>query len=579
MLISKFNKMIRNRLLWGIFAVIISISFVGLFTSSGGCEGAEQADAVVGTVDDLSVTQSELQRARFFTMLQLSLMMGRPFAGHTPEMMREFEDMSWRRALALKKAESLGLRVSNLEVVTHIEQDPMFSAEGRFQKRFYDQFADVFLRQVGVSRRQYDDYVRDEIMLEKLMRVLAVSTWIAPRELEQHLRTYTDLFTVQTVRFSPEPPTPVAEPDLAEIEAFFAEDPELFALPERVRVAYVSFMAEDYVEGLEVDEEDVENYYADHLAEFRRAKDEKEEDDRDQNGAPEWEDAYLPFEDVADDIRDRLRQRQALFAAMDAATDFVLRLVPKGRADAALGFNQVAGLDGLPVMETVPFDRFDPPAELSDVAPDVLARHAFRLEDNPSEYFSDAIAGETAAYVLALRERIPAGVPEIDEVLEDVRDALVGRRTETQALEHAVEVRRQIMATMLDEPSLSLGEAVAEHGLTALEFEAFSVFDAPEELEDMELLQAITACNPGEFTDLITGQQGTLKMAYVVEREPAEEMSRNMLRRQLGSNLYRHRSQMVFAEWQENLLQRLRKKTFEDQERDERDNMGRRPIL
>ncbi len=583
MLISKFNRMIRNRFLWGAFAVLISISFVGLFTADGGCEAVNEVEQIVGTVDNLSVTRNELQRSRFYTMLQLSLMLGRPFSGQTPEMEQEFEQMSWRRALVLKKAENLGLHATDREVMAYIEQEPMFSSGGVFQRRAYEQFAEGFLRRIGVTRHQYDDFIRDEIVMEKFMDTLAASVWISPQELERHLQTYTDVFTVQSTALTTNRLETTAVPELHELEAYYHENTNLFKRPAQLSVYYVSFPAADYLDQIAIAEEDVENYYTDNLWEFRRDRiDEARESDAFE---PDFESApdYRPFEEVADEIRRLLKERQALFAAMDAATEFVMKLVPGRGQEKGIPFLEAAAENQLNVEKTGPFSRERPPPEPADIDPDILMQHAGRLEDRPDEYFSDAVPGESAAYVLALRRRIPPGVPPMAEIIDEVRDAMVRGRRFAKLSEHAAEVRREMIDAMNEDPDLKFEAAAAAKGLATTSYEPFSLFNAPEALDHTDLLHAIAAGNAGEFTDPVAGEDGEkMLLAYVEQRESLDAMSRTMLRDQIREGLYRNRALQLFAEWQDDMLERLVKKQPEplaEGDEDPRTDMGRRPVL
>ncbi len=588
MLISKFNKMIRNRLLWGIFAVIISISFVGMFTADGGCGVANDADPIAGTVDDLTVTRNDLQRARFFTELQVSLMMGRPLTERSPEMVRELENMAWRRALALKKAEKLGLHATDMEVVSHIQEDPMFSEGGVFQRSLYDQFANLFLARIGFSRRHYDDFVREEVVIEKLVEALSASVWIAPRELEQHLQTYTDVFTVQGVSISTNRLEPVEIPGLSEIEAYYLENTNYFVRSERRIVDYAVFPVDDFTDDITIEAEEIEDYYTDNLHEFRRDGVTADVLEMDLEAFDEMatdvdsRSEYLYLDEVAGDIRERLARREALHVAMDAATDFVMELIPPRRDEKAVSFDEAASKAGVTVRRTEPMSRTDPSPSPHDIDPMTLLREVFGLEETPEEYFSNAVAGESAAYVLALREVIPAGVPPLEEIVDEVRDTMIGERMAVKLSEHADELRQAIITAMADDPDMTFADAVAGKNLETRDYESFSIFNVPPELENIDILNAISSRNARELTEPIAINGETRLLIYVAHRDPMDEMSRNMLRRQIRENLYYHRSQQVFAEWQNHLLERLEipERTLpEGEEPDAGRDMGRRPIL
>lgn len=579
--------MIRNRWLWGAFAVLVSVSFVGMFTADGGCGMADHADPVAGTVDDLTVTQQDLQRARFFTELQVTLMLGRPLTDRSPSVVRELENMAWRRALALKKAEKLGLYATDREVVARIQEDPMFSANGVFQRSLYDQFADFFLARIGISRRQYDQYMREEVVIEKLANAMSASVWIAPRELEQHLQTYTDEFTVRSIALSTNRVDPVGMPDRSEIEAYYLENSNDFAVAEQRVVDYVVFPAENFMDDVTIEREAIEEYYERNMHLFRRDGMSEDVLDMDLEAfdamatAFDPKSEYLYLEEVEDDIRKRLARREALFVAMDAATDFVMELIPPRRGEDPVTFDQAADAAGLTVHRSEPMTRMDAAPALADIDPMTLTRTVFELEKTPEEYFSNAVAGDAAAYVLALREIIPAGVPPLEQIMDEVSAALIRKRMADRLTDYAVALRRTMVSLLADDPEMTLDDALAEKNLESRSYEPFSIFNVPEALDHVEILNALSSRNAGEWTEPIAVDDETRMLLYVADREPIDEMSRSMLRRQINENLYHHRSQQVFAEWQDRLMDRLEKPdpVMRDEDPEPGRDMGRRPIL
>ena len=106
-LITRFNRMIRSKILWGIFAFIIAFAFVGASALSsarrpGGC-GSQPSTNVAGMLNGEEVSERELALARFF---ELGLRSNIPIP-------KELEDTlhrsAWRRLALLKTARQLGL--------------------------------------------------------------------------------------------------------------------------------------------------------------------------------------------------------------------------------------------------------------------------------------------------------------------------------------------------------------------------------------------------------------------------------------------------------------------------------------
>jgi hypothetical protein len=62
MFITHFNKLIRNKILWSIFATIVVMSFVLWTTQTGGSRAAQQVNRI-GKLDGKAVPDQEFQSA------------------------------------------------------------------------------------------------------------------------------------------------------------------------------------------------------------------------------------------------------------------------------------------------------------------------------------------------------------------------------------------------------------------------------------------------------------------------------------------------------------------------------------
>ena len=161
--------MIRNKILWGAFAVLISISFVFAF-SRGGCE-KDTSTRAAGRIYGEDVSPEELQAARFYELgLQRNVNL-------PPEAYGYLRERAWQRIAALKTADQLGITVSNSEIARAIQGDKTFLENGVFNK---DRYVTVVERQIGVTVGTFEEYVRQELMLQKLEQVSDAFVWTSP---------------------------------------------------------------------------------------------------------------------------------------------------------------------------------------------------------------------------------------------------------------------------------------------------------------------------------------------------------------------------------------------------------------
>ena len=166
MLISKFNKLIRNRILWSIFAFVVIVSFVGFFSNTGGCLG-DTGRQQAGRLGSTSFTDRNFRDARFQTSLGLRLMVGRNLDS-TSAIEREVDIQAWKRLSSLKIAEDLGLRTRDDEVVRAIQQDRQFAPEGAFDRARYKAFVSSVLHNMDADEALFEENVRQTLTLQKI---------------------------------------------------------------------------------------------------------------------------------------------------------------------------------------------------------------------------------------------------------------------------------------------------------------------------------------------------------------------------------------------------------------------------
>jgi len=193
MLISKFHRLIQSRLLWGIFLMIIVFTFVIWGTQMPGDIKEQQEANAAGKLDGQVVTQDEYRNAYFNVLMSFSLMMGRPITV-TDQIDKELRAAAWRRVAALRQAKALGLTAADKDVVAAIQQNPGFAPEGRFSQAHYNAFVQNVLAQLGFNELQFEEHVREEIILQTLRRMIQQMALVSPLEVQRTFRSLSDTF-------------------------------------------------------------------------------------------------------------------------------------------------------------------------------------------------------------------------------------------------------------------------------------------------------------------------------------------------------------------------------------------------
>ncbi len=545
MLITKFHKLIRNRLLWLGFLVVVVFSFViwGTQMPDAGTVGPNAA----GRLDGENISFEEYQQARFNTYLSIVLMTGRPIS-ITPEVEEELHNLAWQRIITLREAADLGITSSDDEVITSIRSfDFLRDDSGQFSQQAYDQFAQNFLTQLRAGKRDFEEHVRQEIIVQKFRSMVERLQLVSPTEITRTFDTLTDRFTVEYVAIEPslvEQDVQVSEED---IRAYFDNDPAAFTVPEQMVVKAAIFPVAEFAENVEVSDEEIEEYYDFNLDQFALPNEDEAQDTNTFSLTPT---EYRPLEEVREEIVAVVKERQAAVLATESANAFVQELSFQRKEGRGV-FDSLAATLDVEIVLTSPFSSRQVPVELAE-ADIELTRQAFNLTDDDDYYYSDPITYTNNVYVLGLVERQTERIP----AFEEVRDAAAAQAREfaifNALTEKAEEIRGSAVAGL--GAGLSFDEVMAEYSLIPVKPEAFTINS--EDIDPViasSLVRPLLVLNAGEVSEVVTGDRG-FYVGYVKEREVNQELSATAMRPQIVGTLRRQSAQVAFSELQKHLL-------------------------
>ena len=567
MLISKFHRLIQSRLLWASFLVIIIFTFVVWGMQSPGASKKAREEMSAGKLYGKYVSQEEFRSAYFNTYMSVVLMIGRPL-DMTKDLDKELRAAAWRRLVTLKKAAELGMTASDEEVLATIQFHPGFADEGRFNPNRYAAFVQNMLAPMGFSGAQFEEHLRQEIVMQKLQAMIRPTILVSPAEVMRAYSSLTDKFTVEYVVITTNDVMDDVKVTEEDAKKFFDADPKLFTVPEQVRIQYVQIPVDEYLPGVatNITEEDALAYYDEHIEEYTvtnevaAAKEEIEEAEADTN---ETESAVgdtvaqvtnkvttLSFDLVKTNIITILQRGAARDLAAEAATDFVVSLAPD-RDGNSIPFEEAAS-KSTRKMEVLKAGPFSLQEKVVGTDAPAFNRAAFALRKTPDEFFSDAIVGSNFVYVIALEEKIPARIPEYKEVADKVMEAATENAITDALAKKAPDVRDAVTKALAKDKTFA--SALKPFKLKAEKLEDFSATsrDVTNDYFDV-IVSGILTHNEGEVTDVLPTEDGVL-VAYVAKRVPGMMEGMDSLKPQIVETIKRQRVRLLYDEWQEYLL-------------------------
>ncbi|MDA1088147.1 MAG: SurA N-terminal domain-containing protein [Verrucomicrobia bacterium] len=547
MLISKFNKLIRNRVVWAAFAFFVSISFVISFSTlgQGGGGNSSRSGSAAGTVFGSDISYQEFSRARTYT---LSFRSG----GIPDDLQEELNARVWERLVTTRTAKELGIQVATEEVQQRIARDPTFSENGNFDVNRYKAVVQGGLK---VPEELFEDFYHETVVMEKFYAILASSTWIAPREFDDKLRDVTDSFNVEYAFFDREEFSTDLDLTDSDLQGVYDESSEIFRIPEQVRVKYVTFPYTNVDEALSFTDDEIKSFY-DANQEFATVLATNisiqsiplSESNTVEFTTTNVEEVVRPLEELHDAIVFRLQLDASRRVADDQSAEFLdLLLPPDGRP---VPFEDAATQMGLEIRETGFFGRFDLQSDLNvgvRFNSEALALDA----GDPQRAFSNPIEGDTAFYILHILDRKESYIPELDDVRDDV-ESLAEEKFMGEAFEKHVAARRDELKQAVKDgqryadAATSMGAVVTTNVEFSLLDLSLGLEEPPEYLRD--IMPGVLSWESGEISTSVPVLGGAL-LVYVSRRLATPVDSSASYRNSIARQLAREKTDMLIRAW------------------------------
>ena len=235
MIIRSINKFFgkNSRWLFGIFTVIIIVSFMGFLTPGtfGGCGMGSNGE--VGTVFGRKVTYSDLRSV----MTDMEIIMTMQFGGMSRDLPVENAFYIYAQVDAAKRR---GIAVSDREIADYIIKMPRFSTNGKFDRGLYDSFIkNIQMR--GFGSADVSNAIRNYLLMNKLGTEIENAVIVTDNELESFCRIYNEKVYLKRILFdlkSYEAKTKVSD---AEVQEYFKDNSKNYNIPARAKALIACF--------------------------------------------------------------------------------------------------------------------------------------------------------------------------------------------------------------------------------------------------------------------------------------------------------------------------------------------------
>ncbi|MFO8053154.1 MAG: peptidylprolyl isomerase [Candidatus Omnitrophota bacterium] len=244
----KLTEKHKKRILWAMLLIIVPA-----FVLWGSSAMRGDKENVVGQIEQEPITRDDfmpyIDLARIYFLTNVD-----------EEEKIETQDI-YRLAgnfyLLLYQADKEKIKVTDQEVINHIQEISYFSSDDKFESDRYQQFIEYLRRQIGrrFSARSFEEYVRSVLRREKLFNK-HINVEVTDQEVKKAYKTenqeakITYLFIpYESIEIDTNIPASV-------LEDFYKENKDLFKRESKIKVKYVSLQpdkkkTEDIVSSLE----------------------------------------------------------------------------------------------------------------------------------------------------------------------------------------------------------------------------------------------------------------------------------------------------------------------------------------
>lgn len=544
MVIHQFNRIIKNKWIWGVFAVAISFFFAFDFLLTD-----RHNDRVSGSAAG-KLGDEEIAMKDFSTYVSDVRGFGRGRDTRTPA--SEVNLKAWQNAAAFKVAKAANLEATDADVKAAISRDPSFRGEnGAFSMRVYE----MLLRDNGLTPEMFQSYLKRRLTLNKLTQVvLGSASWVSPMELEGAINDVTDKFTVRVAAFEDKAADKVTLDDKM-LEAYYKDNTNSIALPECVTVKYVKFPADTpaRLAQFKISDDELHDHYDATSRRFETVG---------TNGVA----VTKKFEEVKPIL---MKELQVLASVEAYRTNLLARVYPDDPKLAA--DNKVDRLVKIAAEEKAKVETSKPFAidgrgfvkgfmtRASVIAPgcEGFAAAVAELDPETADLRYGVVAGTNCVYLVERDQTIKAHVPAFADAKEHIRaDALAD--AQAKAFKATVEKSRALAAAELAkgkafDPAMLAGATVT----TSIVF-SVSTLQHNSFQDSMYVSQGAMKLAKGQLSDFIkTHNPRRGLVVYVEKRENGDAAQAQIVRAQLRDELSRGAVMSLSSGWQQWNLDRI----------------------
>lgn len=514
MFIYHFNRLIRSRILWGFFAIVISVAFVAV----GSCFRTPKEGLTAGKLNGQKISVDDFEQAA-----QAVRGFGRNRDNDMPAYIADRR--AWERLAARQTAVRNGLTTSKEEIQNALREVPAFQGPNGFDMNRYR----YFLAEQRVTPSFFENFVSHQIALRKCAAIIEAATWVSPMEIEDELAAMTDRFTVQVAQVSNRFASAEMRLTDDDFRKYYEENKASFALPDRVAVRYIAVPVSNYLARVTVPEDDLQEYYDSHTDTYKRTT---------TNSTSET----IPYAEVRDQILAELQLEEAKYCASTSLTFTVY-----GKNTETNALEAVAAHEKLAI-KTSPLFGAEDTLYWAENAKEFAAA-AFELDPTRSDSRYGIVKGDVHIFIIEQTQTSAAHTPTFEDVLNDLKPR-AQTKARTDAFQSYTKELRADLRKLVEEGK-TFADAAKAKALNVSTSLTYTVNDIQSQKFDNSYSVAYGAMTlkKGEVSEAVPASATQSLLVYVQDRQPGDALAAEMMRSQIRTGIARRRSGNLLDDW------------------------------
>ncbi len=406
---------IRSKNAWfvrGVLILLAVIMVLGLGFMSDDFAGMMSTPVNVAA----EVNGEEISAADFSIMRDIIKAQLSPNTELTPDQMLQLNAIALNQLINTKllaqKAEELGIRVTDEELVESITTNPAFQIDGKFVGG--EMFANFIRQTRNQSVEDFEATYREEMLADKMSSIIQNTAVVTDENLLSVYTMENEKVNIAYIQLSAEDFASQENPTEDEIKSYYEKNKAKFVMPESRKIRYVKLTPEAFESSIQVTDEEINSYYSAYTDEFQT------EDGK-----------VRPIEEVKGDIEAKLKAGRAEAARQRLSGE-------TGGASAKSVDAVAAEYSAGPVLEAGPFGMG---GILEDVPP-IITRRAFETESGQT--FLTPVG--STVWAVEVTEITPKREQTFEEAKEEATLALKEEKAASKASEKAAEIVKQLNA-------------------------------------------------------------------------------------------------------------------------------------